>query len=60
MTGAGDEGSLRLRKNKEALHSATKSWILVCHSLRGVATSMTFRIGAGDAGLVLFPNLAAV
>ena len=33
-----------------ALPLATRSWILVCHSLRGVATSMTFRVGTVDAG----------
>ena len=60
MTGAGDAGSLWWQVNKEALPLATKSWILVCHNLLGVATSMTFMVGVVDAGLVLFLNLAAV
>ena len=37
-----------------ALPLATRSWILVCHSLRGVATSMTFQSWAAkNTGLNL-------
>ena len=47
----GGESITSLRMHCQyALPLATRSWILVCHSLRGVATSMTFMVGAGSAG----------
>ena len=36
-----------LKQCQYALPLATKSWILVCHSLLGVATSMTFVLLVG-------------